>query len=183
MPEKIGVDLDGTLAYYDGWKGAEHIGEPIKEMVGRVQEWLASGKEVYIFTARVHSKNPEAHVARKHIVAWCLKHIGVELEVSAEKDMTVNQFYDDRCVQVERNKGTLVVENMNLSLARALDIASDLEKQVFELLDKLLNTELENRELAQRNMDSMARISELVQERLGGGERVETRMDDTRSSL
>jgi hypothetical protein len=26
----IGVDLDGTLAHYDGWKGIDHIGEPIK---------------------------------------------------------------------------------------------------------------------------------------------------------
>lgn len=25
----IGVDLDGTLAEYTGWKGVEHIGEPI----------------------------------------------------------------------------------------------------------------------------------------------------------
>lgn len=24
----IGVDLDGTLAEYHGWKGAEHIGQP-----------------------------------------------------------------------------------------------------------------------------------------------------------
>jgi len=24
----VGVDLDGTLAHYDGWKGADHIGEP-----------------------------------------------------------------------------------------------------------------------------------------------------------
>ena len=27
----IGVDLDGTLAKYDGWKGHNVIGEPIPE--------------------------------------------------------------------------------------------------------------------------------------------------------
>ena len=34
----IGVDLDGTLARYDGWKGIEHIGEPItiKELSRKV---------------------------------------------------------------------------------------------------------------------------------------------------
>ena len=25
-----GFDLDGTLAKYDGWKGIDHIGEPVK---------------------------------------------------------------------------------------------------------------------------------------------------------
>ena len=25
----IGVDLDGTLARYDGWRGIDHIGEPM----------------------------------------------------------------------------------------------------------------------------------------------------------
>jgi hypothetical protein len=50
----IGVDLDGTMAYYDGWKGADHIGEPIPAMVERVKRWLAEGREVRIFTARVY---------------------------------------------------------------------------------------------------------------------------------
>lgn len=39
----IGVDLDGTLAHYDGWKGADHIGEPIPAMVERVKQWLSEG--------------------------------------------------------------------------------------------------------------------------------------------
>ena len=33
----IGVDLDGTLAEYHGWKGSEHIGPPIPLMVERVK--------------------------------------------------------------------------------------------------------------------------------------------------
>ena len=32
----IAVDLDGTLARYDGWKGIDHIGDPIPLMVSRV---------------------------------------------------------------------------------------------------------------------------------------------------
>jgi len=40
----IGVDLDGTLAHYEGFKGAQHIGEPISPMVERVKRWLAEGK-------------------------------------------------------------------------------------------------------------------------------------------
>ncbi len=31
----IGVDLDGTLAHYEGWNGANHIGEPLAPMLER----------------------------------------------------------------------------------------------------------------------------------------------------
>jgi hypothetical protein len=50
----IGVDLDGTLAKYDGWRGSDHIGEPIEPMLKRVQEWLEQGLTVKIFTARAY---------------------------------------------------------------------------------------------------------------------------------
>jgi hypothetical protein len=33
----VGVDLDGTLAEYHGFKGPEHIGKPIPKMVARVK--------------------------------------------------------------------------------------------------------------------------------------------------
>ena len=55
----IGVDLDGTLAEYLGWQGMGHIGEPIAPMVERVKAWLAEGKDVRIFTARVCSSQSQ----------------------------------------------------------------------------------------------------------------------------
>ena len=33
----IGVDLDGTLARYDGWRGLDRIGEPVPVMLARVR--------------------------------------------------------------------------------------------------------------------------------------------------
>ena len=48
-----GFDLDGTLAKYDGWKGIEHIGEPVKLMVDLIKRMHAEGKVVKILTARV----------------------------------------------------------------------------------------------------------------------------------
>lgn len=38
------VDLDGTLAHYDHWRGNDHVGEPIPRMLARVKQWLAEGK-------------------------------------------------------------------------------------------------------------------------------------------
>lgn len=45
------VDLDGTLARYDGWKGVEHIGDPLPGAVEFVRE-LTTFAEVVIYTTR-----------------------------------------------------------------------------------------------------------------------------------
>lgn len=102
----IGVDLDGTLARYDGWKGIEHIGEPVRPMLDRVRRWISDGRDVRIFTARV-GPQPERDVrqVRAVIEEWCLKHIGKTLPVTNAKDFGMAELWDDRCVQVIPNTG------------------------------------------------------------------------------
>ena len=99
----IGVDLDGTLAMYDGWHGIEHIGEPILPMVRRVKEWLEGGIEVRIMTARVSGKDVE--FSRFYVMQWCHNVFGKPLRVTNEKDYQMMALWDDRCRQVEFNTG------------------------------------------------------------------------------
>lgn len=99
----IGVDLDGTLAEYHGWRGEDHIGAPIAPMVERVKQWLAEGKEVRIFTARADYVS-----ARIVIKDWCEAHLGRRLDVTNVKDFRMVTLYDDRAVQVEHNTGRLI---------------------------------------------------------------------------
>lgn len=40
----IGVDLDATLAEYNGWVHEPHIGPPIPAMVTRIKQGLADGR-------------------------------------------------------------------------------------------------------------------------------------------
>ncbi len=106
----IGVDLDGTLAHYDGWKGADHIGEPIPAMVERVTKWLERGQQVRIFTARVFTdgtpqRNAEAEYAMEIIARWCFEHIGMVLPVTCVKDYAMLELWDDRAVRVVANAG------------------------------------------------------------------------------
>jgi len=119
----IGVDLDGTLADYQGWKNAEHIGEPVPAMALRLRRWLVQGKKVRIFTARVWPLNmihPEDRVeqfvgandresdamqAAIHIRKWCEKHFGVVLPITCQKDFAMTELWDDRAVQIEPNTG------------------------------------------------------------------------------
>ena len=105
----IGVDLDGTLAHYEKWVSETHIGPPIAPMVQRVKLWLAEGREVRIFTARVGSKDPaEIAAARAAIESWCDEHLGKVLEVTCVKDYAMVELWDDRAVQVEQNTGVIL---------------------------------------------------------------------------
>jgi hypothetical protein len=109
----IGVDLDGTLARYDGWVSAVHIGAPIEDMVARVKRWLSEGKEVRIFTARVShdgttKRMHEALQARMAIERWSKEVFGLELPITNQKDYGMVELFDDRCVQVVANTGELV---------------------------------------------------------------------------
>lgn len=113
----IGVDLDGTVAHYAGWKGPDHIGEPIAAMVARIQSWLYDGIEVRIVTARVAAtekfvgesqmsdNGAFAEQQRKLIGDWCEKHIGTRLAVTAQKDFAMIELWDDRAIQVKMNTG------------------------------------------------------------------------------
>lgn len=115
----VGFDLDGTLAYYDKWRGPEHIGAPILPMVEGLKQLLTKGVHCKIFTARVWypkeietvadaARKLDATAAEDAIIAWCKEHIGQELEVTCCKDMGMIALYDDRCFRVETNTGRLL---------------------------------------------------------------------------
>lgn len=110
----IGIDLDGTLAHYDGWKGVEHVGKPIFFMVRRVKKWLAEGKEVRIVTARVGPGQTEADAlaGAEAIHKWCIEVFGCPLPVTATKDLKMHELWDDRAVCVERNTGRILGRNV-----------------------------------------------------------------------
>jgi len=133
-----GFDLDGTLAMYDGWKGIDHIGEPITPMVQLMKRMHDAGDVVKIMTARVAPRdvpelrpNPyfESGVpgyvrqndstlkylyhtrlwnAKTFIMDWCLKNLRFIPEITHQKDGLMITLYDDRVKQVVPNEGILV---------------------------------------------------------------------------
>lgn len=102
----VGIDLDGTLAVYDHWRGTGHIGKPVPLMVRRVKALLEKGYTVKIFTARAYRADPREI---QLIEDWCLEHVGQKLEVTCTKDYGMLQLYDDRAVQVIPNTGKIVI--------------------------------------------------------------------------
>lgn len=101
--ECYGVDLDGTLAEYYGWKGEGHVGKAIPKMLDRVKKWINDGITIVIFTAR--ADQPENIPAIKE---W-LKDNGIPgLKITNIKTHNISRIYDDRAIQVRRNSGDLI---------------------------------------------------------------------------
>lgn len=123
MKDWIGVDLDGTLAFYEKWGRWDEIGKPIPLMVTRVRNWLSNGETVKIFTARVGLKDGKCLVTGKPftreevatvIQDWCSTHVamGWRPEVTATKDYMMTQLWDDRAIQVVPNTGRTLSDEM-----------------------------------------------------------------------
>lgn len=108
-----GVDLDRTLAEYNGECNILFIGKPIPKMVERIKKWLEEGEIVKIVTARVGERTLKmADANRGEVITaiqeWTKKHIGRALPVTAEKDCGLIELWDDVAVQVEPNTGERV---------------------------------------------------------------------------
>src|SRR5512136_12309 len=94
----IAVDLDGTLAddtiiSMNDYK-PDVIGEPIPMMVDRVKKWVAQGKEVVIFTARIHPQWHEEELVKNAVDKWCMKVFGRTFEVTCMKSPQFKEFWD-----------------------------------------------------------------------------------------
>ena len=135
----IGVDLDGTLAHYDQWRGATHIGEPIAPMVDTVKAWLEVGVDVRIVTARVAGAQsyPESGNVRWAIQRWCWKHCGKILPITASKDYGMVNLWDDRVTQVVKNTG-VPLSQLTRDLAEDVVNYATAEKSVIEKAEYIL---------------------------------------------
>jgi len=97
---EIAIDLDGTLAYYDGYRGPDHIGAPIPSMLAMVKKLIEEGRTVVIFTARADCAENINYVKE-----WLYRHGLSGLEVTNIKKKQFIEIYDDRAYRVKRNGG------------------------------------------------------------------------------
>ena len=104
----IAVDLDGTLAHYDGWKGIGHIGAIIPSVANAILLAKKEGADIWIFTARV-SDPKDAEEAGNAIVAYLTEN-GIPFDgLTAIKHKFFSEFWDDRAIQVIKNEGIFVL--------------------------------------------------------------------------
>lgn len=96
----IAVDLDGTLAEYEGYKWEGYIGKPIPLMMERVKRWLDKGMKVKIFTARATDSGEIPYIKK-----WLSDNGLPDLEITNCKDYGMIELWDDKARRVEINTG------------------------------------------------------------------------------
>jgi hypothetical protein len=146
MPKTRYVDLDGTLAFFDGWKGPTEIGAPVPVMVQKVKRWITEGDEVVIFTARINpdghfTKPEECSAAKKAVEAWCVKFIGQHLKVTGEKGGDV--IYDDRAERIQPNTGITPEETLLVTIRRMRNFKNHNDSGILDWVELLLKERIE----------------------------------------
>ena len=103
----LAVDLDGTLAVYDGWKGEEHIGDLVLPIAEKIKQRVNDGWKVAIFTARVSGQASEAAHAERIIWGWLEDNKIAHFisGITAVKGKHFTEFWDDRAIAVAKNHG------------------------------------------------------------------------------
>lgn len=91
------IDFDGVISKYDGWKGSEHHGKPMRGAKGFVDRLIKAGFKPVIWTTRDKIK----------IEKWLKENGFPDLEVTNIKYPSV-VYIDDRCVQFKGDFNELV---------------------------------------------------------------------------
>lgn len=108
----LAVDLDGTLAAYNGWSGEDHIGDIVLPIAEGIKQRVRDGWKVAIFTARLSGNPDEAAHAERVIWQWVEKHkmSGYIVGITATKHKHFREFWDDRAIAVIKNQGIFTEE-------------------------------------------------------------------------
>ena len=93
----VSIDFDGVIADYDGWKGEDHLGKPMKGSINFIKRLLESGFKPVIHTTRNRNK----------IKQWLKFNKFPQIEVTNIKYPSL-VYIDDRCVQFKGNFNTLI---------------------------------------------------------------------------
>jgi hypothetical protein len=98
------TDLDGTLAYYTGYKGPTQIGKAIPKHLARVKQWIKDGDTVIVFTARANLPGFKPALRK-----WLKENdLPEDLEITNIKKINIDKFWDDRAIHVRKNTGEIV---------------------------------------------------------------------------
>lgn len=106
MKKTIAVDMDGTIATYDGWRGMKHIGKPIRGAREFLQTLRDRGYRILIFTARtaMRVKHTESKYSQQDLVdivkEWLDKNeMPYDAIHTGDHKPSCSAFVDDRAVE------------------------------------------------------------------------------------
>jgi len=125
LVKTVAVDFDGVIAFYDGWRGGYHIGEPNPEGAALLWLFQEAGIRVIIYTCRTNRSKPQEYdydKVEELIKEWMKKH---------------NLPYDYLCVQMDgKPYADVYVDDKTAYFAPNIGPA----KAVFEEVVRIINS-------------------------------------------
>jgi hypothetical protein len=101
-PRTIACDFDGTLATYDGWKGPEHFGEPIKRTIDALKKEKENGSRIIIHTCRTNPKLTDDKDVLDMLGEWLTKNDVPHDEIWVDEGKPIaDEYWDDRAINVK----------------------------------------------------------------------------------
>lgn len=102
----IGVDFDGTLVEYDGYKGDFEFGKPIQSMIDECSKAIGNGYKIVVFSARCDCDEVNNAIIEHLSKAGLDVHGATNIKLKIFKE-----FWDDRAMRVRKNKGVFSSTN------------------------------------------------------------------------
>ena len=113
---RVCIDLDGVLAQYDGWAGAEVIGDPVDGAVEFTRR-IAEFADIMVHTARFELRPKRDYAAVEQVLrAWLDEHQFAYHEIhTGQGKPGADAYIDDRAVSCRpQEQGLAAFENAEL---------------------------------------------------------------------
>lgn len=98
MTKTIAVDLDGTIIEYDGWKGEDHFGKPIKGAKSALKTLKDKGYIIIIWTTR-GDKDKVAKYLKEHDIPFDYINENPYQPPNTSCKIYADYYIDDRAVE------------------------------------------------------------------------------------
>lgn len=111
----IAVDLDGTLAEYDGWKGEDHIGAPRLLARESMQKLKQAGYKIIIWTVRGNTQRVEGWL-RQNLIPYDHINYNNKQPRGSSGKVAADIYIDDRAVPAN-NPWPVILRDVETLLA------------------------------------------------------------------
>lgn len=107
------IDLDGVLAYFDRWKGADHIGDPIPTGVSLVRKLVGRGFRIIIYSCRLNGSLEGCDYVKSYnlIREWLNRYriLYDKIAVQSDGKPYADVYIDDRNVYFLQNSSDMSI--------------------------------------------------------------------------
>lgn len=110
-PKNYAFDFDGVIAQYDGYRGSDHAGEPILEVVEAIRTLKSHGHTIIVYAATRENDFLRAY-AEKHNIPIDHYNENPQIATGRTHKPVAHVYIDDRAVTYRGQNAADLVEEI-----------------------------------------------------------------------